>query len=43
MRGRDVVLMANSILNASELDAAVAALIDASHLVGHRGGYPECA
>ncbi|KAM0055582.1 hypothetical protein Hdeb2414_s0006g00207861 [Helianthus debilis subsp. tardiflorus] len=35
--------MANSILNASELDMAVAALIDASRGVGHRGGYVECA
>ncbi|MFS8003196.1 hypothetical protein Hanom_Chr13g01211041 [Helianthus anomalus] len=35
--------MANSILNASELDAAVAALIDASRVVEHRGGYLECA
>ncbi|MFS7959238.1 hypothetical protein Hanom_Chr08g00688231 [Helianthus anomalus] len=35
--------MANSILNASELDAAVDALIDASRTVGHRGGYLECA
>ncbi|KAM0034897.1 hypothetical protein Hdeb2414_s0015g00440121 [Helianthus debilis subsp. tardiflorus] len=43
MRGRGVVLMANSILNASELDAAVAALIDSSRVVGHRGGYLECA
>ncbi|KAM0019606.1 hypothetical protein Hdeb2414_s0025g00657721 [Helianthus debilis subsp. tardiflorus] len=43
MCGRGVVLMANSILNASELDAAVAALIDASRAVGHRGGYLECA
>ncbi|KAJ0591846.1 hypothetical protein HanHA300_Chr03g0078031 [Helianthus annuus] len=43
MRNRGVVLMANSILNASELDAAVAALIDASRAVGHRGGYLECA
>ncbi|KAJ0843470.1 hypothetical protein HanRHA438_Chr15g0691671 [Helianthus annuus] len=43
MRGRGVVLMANSILNASEVDAAVAALIDASRAVGHRGGYLECA
>ncbi|KAF5763372.1 hypothetical protein HanXRQr2_Chr15g0679461 [Helianthus annuus] len=43
MRGRGVVLMANSILNASELDAAVAALIDASRAVGHRAGYLECA
>lgn len=35
--------MANSILNAGELDGAVAALIDASRAVGHRGGYLECA
>ncbi|KAJ0551231.1 hypothetical protein HanRHA438_Chr07g0318111 [Helianthus annuus] len=43
MRGRGVILMANSTLNASELDAVVAALIDASRAVGHRGGYLECA
>ncbi|KAJ0493796.1 hypothetical protein HanIR_Chr12g0590111 [Helianthus annuus] len=42
MCNRGVVLMANSILNASELDAAVAALIDASRAFGHRGGYLEC-
>ncbi|XP_021996360.1 myosin-6-like [Helianthus annuus] len=36
-------LMANSILNSSELDAAVAALIDASRVVGHCGGYLERA
>ncbi|KAF5771896.1 hypothetical protein HanXRQr2_Chr13g0570281 [Helianthus annuus] len=35
--------MANSILNAGELDGTVAALIDASRAVGHRGGYLECA
>ncbi|MFS8002503.1 hypothetical protein Hanom_Chr13g01202841 [Helianthus anomalus] len=35
--------MANSILNASETEAAVAALIDASRAVGHHGGYLECA
>ncbi|MFS7906021.1 hypothetical protein Hanom_Chr01g00054491 [Helianthus anomalus] len=35
-------LMANSILNASELDVDVAALIDASRAVGHCGGYLEC-
>ncbi|KAM0040306.1 hypothetical protein Hdeb2414_s0012g00392221 [Helianthus debilis subsp. tardiflorus] len=40
MRGRG---MANSILNDFELDQAVAALIDASRAVGHRGGYLECA
>ncbi|KAJ0555481.1 hypothetical protein HanIR_Chr07g0302541 [Helianthus annuus] len=43
MRGRGVVLMANSILNASELDGVVATLIDVSRAVGHRGGYLECA
>ncbi|KAJ0792336.1 hypothetical protein HanOQP8_Chr01g0016921 [Helianthus annuus] len=43
MRDRGVVLIANSILNASELDGAVATLIDASRAVGHRGGYQECA
>ncbi|KAJ0466702.1 hypothetical protein HanIR_Chr14g0675141 [Helianthus annuus] len=43
MRGRGLVLMANSILNAGELDGAVGALIDASRTVGHRGGYLECA
>ncbi|KAM0061825.1 hypothetical protein Hdeb2414_s0004g00140661 [Helianthus debilis subsp. tardiflorus] len=35
--------IANTILNASELDAAVAALIDASRAVVHHGGYLECA
>ncbi|KAJ0484983.1 hypothetical protein HanHA89_Chr14g0563001 [Helianthus annuus] len=35
--------IANSILNATELDEVVAALIDASCAVGHRGGYLECA
>ncbi|MFS7967343.1 hypothetical protein Hanom_Chr09g00784681 [Helianthus anomalus] len=43
MRDKGVVLMANSILNASELDGAGAALINASRAVGHRGGYLECA
>ncbi|MFS7913646.1 hypothetical protein Hanom_Chr02g00144131 [Helianthus anomalus] len=43
MRGRGLVLMANSILNAGELDGIVVALIDASRAVGHRGGYLECA
>ncbi|KAM0038074.1 hypothetical protein Hdeb2414_s0013g00410621 [Helianthus debilis subsp. tardiflorus] len=43
LRSRGIVLIANSILNASELDAAVAALIDASRMVGHRGSYLECA
>ncbi|MFS7928853.1 hypothetical protein Hanom_Chr04g00325671 [Helianthus anomalus] len=43
MRSRGVALMANSILNAAELDNAVAALIDASCVAGHRGGYLQCA
>ncbi|KAJ0454194.1 hypothetical protein HanIR_Chr15g0737391 [Helianthus annuus] len=43
MRGRGVVLVANSILNAGELDRAVAALTDAARAVGYRGGYLECA
>ncbi|KAJ0430095.1 hypothetical protein HanHA300_Chr17g0665031 [Helianthus annuus] len=41
MRGRGVAAIANSILNATEMDEAVAALIDASRAVGHRGGYLE--
>ncbi|KAJ0448723.1 hypothetical protein HanHA89_Chr17g0720261 [Helianthus annuus] len=36
MRSRGVVVIANSILNATELDEAVSALIDASCAVGHR-------
>ncbi|MFS8006755.1 hypothetical protein Hanom_Chr14g01252901 [Helianthus anomalus] len=43
LRSRGIVLIANSILNASKLDAAVVALIDASHAVGHCGCYLECA
>ncbi|KAJ0623208.1 hypothetical protein HanIR_Chr01g0029231 [Helianthus annuus] len=43
MRTRGIVLVANSILNANELDRAVAALTDAARAVGHRGGYLECA
>ncbi|KAJ0535363.1 hypothetical protein HanIR_Chr09g0429861 [Helianthus annuus] len=35
MRGRGVVLVANSILNAGELDRAVAALTDAARAVGY--------
>ncbi|MFS7912940.1 hypothetical protein Hanom_Chr02g00135771 [Helianthus anomalus] len=42
MRSRGIALMANSVLNAGELDTAVAALIDASRVAGHRGGYLEC-
>ncbi|KAJ0483338.1 hypothetical protein HanIR_Chr13g0663731 [Helianthus annuus] len=41
--GRGIFLIANSILNAGELDKSVATLIDASRAVGHRGGYLECA
>ncbi|KAJ0863996.1 hypothetical protein HanPSC8_Chr12g0536551 [Helianthus annuus] len=43
MRSKGVPAIANSILNAIELDTAVATLIDASRAVGHRGGYLECA
>ncbi|MFS7956782.1 hypothetical protein Hanom_Chr07g00658561 [Helianthus anomalus] len=43
LRGRGIAVIANSILNAGELDKSVAALIDASRAVGHRGGYLECA
>ncbi|KAM0009393.1 hypothetical protein Hdeb2414_s0009g00308071 [Helianthus debilis subsp. tardiflorus] len=43
MRNRGVAAIANSILNATELDWAVSALIDALRAVGHRGGYLECA
>ncbi|KAM0062036.1 hypothetical protein Hdeb2414_s0004g00143341 [Helianthus debilis subsp. tardiflorus] len=43
LRGRGIVLMANSIFNAGELDKAVATLIDASRVVGHWGGYLEYA
>ncbi|MFS7992210.1 putative transcription factor bZIP family [Helianthus anomalus] len=43
LRGRGIFLMANSILNAGELDTAVATLIDASRAVGQQGGYLECA
>ncbi|KAJ0624451.1 hypothetical protein HanIR_Chr01g0043211 [Helianthus annuus] len=43
MRSRGVVLVANSVLNAGELDRAVAALTDAARGFGHRGGYLECA
>ncbi|KAM0049840.1 hypothetical protein Hdeb2414_s0008g00290681 [Helianthus debilis subsp. tardiflorus] len=43
MCNRGVALMANSILNAFKMDAAVAALIDASRVAGHRGGYLQCA
>ncbi|MFS7935501.1 hypothetical protein Hanom_Chr05g00404221 [Helianthus anomalus] len=43
LHNRGVVQIANSILNASKLDVVVAALIDASRVVGRCGGYLECA
>ncbi|MFS7967287.1 putative intermediate filament, rod domain, coil 1B [Helianthus anomalus] len=43
MHSRGVAAIANSILNAIELNEAVAALIDASHAIGHRGGCLEFA
>ncbi|KAM0009294.1 hypothetical protein Hdeb2414_s0093g00789701 [Helianthus debilis subsp. tardiflorus] len=43
MRGRGVCLIANSIVNAGELDGAIATLVDSSRAVGHHGGYLECA
>ncbi|KAF5758319.1 hypothetical protein HanXRQr2_Chr16g0727861 [Helianthus annuus] len=43
MHGRGVVLMANSILNASELDRAIASLIDASRAVGQCAQHVEKA
>ncbi|MFS7915731.1 hypothetical protein Hanom_Chr02g00168681 [Helianthus anomalus] len=43
MRNRGVAAIANFILNASEMDTAVVALIDASRVVGHHGGYLQCA
>ncbi|KAM0050100.1 hypothetical protein Hdeb2414_s0008g00293711 [Helianthus debilis subsp. tardiflorus] len=38
-----VAHIANSILNSTELDREVVALIVASQAVGHRAGYVECA
>ncbi|KAM0019673.1 hypothetical protein Hdeb2414_s0025g00658531 [Helianthus debilis subsp. tardiflorus] len=44
MRNRGVAaVIANSILNTTKLDQAVAALTDVARAVGHRGGYLECA
>ncbi|KAM0035404.1 hypothetical protein Hdeb2414_s0015g00445981 [Helianthus debilis subsp. tardiflorus] len=43
MRNKGVAAIAHSILNATELDEAFAALTDAARAVGHRGGYLECA
>ncbi|MFS8035044.1 hypothetical protein Hanom_Chr17g01588381 [Helianthus anomalus] len=42
MCNRGVAAIANSIMNSTEMNEAVAALIDASRGVGHRGGYLEC-
>ncbi|KAM0055877.1 hypothetical protein Hdeb2414_s0006g00211241 [Helianthus debilis subsp. tardiflorus] len=39
----EIVEITNSIMNATEMDEVVVALIDASRAVGHRGGYLECA
>ncbi|KAJ0463861.1 hypothetical protein HanHA300_Chr14g0520451 [Helianthus annuus] len=43
MRNRGVVLFANCVLNAGELDRAVAALTDVARAFGYRGRYLECA
>ncbi|KAM0007928.1 hypothetical protein Hdeb2414_s0127g00805561 [Helianthus debilis subsp. tardiflorus] len=43
MQHHEVVYIANSILNATELDRAVDALTMAAGAVGHRVGYVECA
>ncbi|KAM0019678.1 hypothetical protein Hdeb2414_s0025g00658581 [Helianthus debilis subsp. tardiflorus] len=42
-QGNSTGITTNWILNAGQLDGTVAALIDASRAVGHRGGYLECA
>ncbi|MFS7911574.1 hypothetical protein Hanom_Chr02g00119751 [Helianthus anomalus] len=43
MRNHGVAAVANSILNATEMDQAVAALTDVACAVGHHGGYLRCA
>ncbi|MFS7903717.1 hypothetical protein Hanom_Chr01g00027311 [Helianthus anomalus] len=43
MRNRGVAVIANSILNVTKLDQAVAALTDVARPVVHRGGYLEGA
>ncbi|MFS7991976.1 hypothetical protein Hanom_Chr12g01076931 [Helianthus anomalus] len=43
MHNKGVAAIANSVLNATELDQAVAALIDVAHTVRHHGRYLECA
>ncbi|KAJ0669223.1 hypothetical protein HanPI659440_Chr17g0698591 [Helianthus annuus] len=42
MRNHGVAYVADSILNATELDRAVAGLTDVARAVGHRAGYLEC-
>ncbi|KAM0044002.1 hypothetical protein Hdeb2414_s0010g00348031 [Helianthus debilis subsp. tardiflorus] len=42
MQNHGVAYVANSILNATELDRAVAGLTNAARAVGHRAGYTEC-
>ncbi|KAJ0622909.1 hypothetical protein HanIR_Chr01g0025901 [Helianthus annuus] len=42
MQNNGVAYVANSILNATELDRDVAGLTDAAHAVGDRAGYLEC-
>ncbi|MFS8000824.1 hypothetical protein Hanom_Chr13g01183071 [Helianthus anomalus] len=43
MQNHGAAYVANSILNATELDQAVTGLTDAARAVGHRAGYIECA
>ncbi|MFS7911577.1 hypothetical protein Hanom_Chr02g00119781 [Helianthus anomalus] len=43
MRNHGVAAVANSILNATELDQAVDDLTDVACAVGHHGGYLKCA
>ncbi|KAM0008973.1 hypothetical protein Hdeb2414_s0100g00793321 [Helianthus debilis subsp. tardiflorus] len=43
MRNHGVTAVANSILKAMELDKVVATLTDVACVVGHHGGYLECA
>ncbi|KAJ0804647.1 hypothetical protein HanPI659440_Chr02g0040481 [Helianthus annuus] len=42
MQLHGVAVVANSILNATELDKAADALMNTTRVVGHRGGYLEC-
>ncbi|MFS7945149.1 hypothetical protein Hanom_Chr06g00520761 [Helianthus anomalus] len=43
IRNRGVAAIANSVLNATELDQAVAALTDVARTIGHHADYLECA